>query len=698
MPNEILRVVARIIALALAVALSSGACFAQKKAKLDKSYREWLERDVAYIITKDERDEFLKLTTNEARDKFIDQFWEVRNPNPGTGTNSYKEEIYQRIAFANARFGDEAGGEGWRTDRGRTYITLGAPKQKQILRSAANLRPIEIWFYSNDHPSLPPFFYVMFYQREYTGEYKFYSPYTDGPDKLVTNTESINSPTAALRVIQDSAGPEVARTSLSLLPDEPVDLTNARASLQSDILLSTIKNLANTRFNREEIQRRRELVGSVKARMILEGRNLDIFTQPVRDSRGQTRLDYAIRLHAPSDLLLTSSSDGRSTYSVEVQVRVFGPDDKPVFTRQNTVTDSLDAHSVARIKDKVFGYEGLLPLAPGKYRINFQLTDWNRKTAYQVQREIVIPEPNKDALTIPGLFSFVSAEAVDPALADVTPFAMGGLRFNPMVGPVPTLSPEGDLQIVYQIWALPKDPRRLLGEKLHVEYALGKPATSGGATVVTDDIPMEQFDATGSLVTGKKLSLNQTSLGNYLLTLSADSQGVNRAFAKMNLRILSGAAVLESWDVLEPTVVHDAQTGVLDQQRGLSYLAQGHADEARVCFRRALQLDHADDVARARLVDAYFARADYAAVVSLYNDAGVTDHTDSETILRIATSFAKSGKPTEAIAILEAALHAHSQDGPLYLALAGYYNQIGDARKAAELTEKGKSYLSPSRE
>jgi len=33
-------------------------CRAQKKAKLEKSYREWLERDVTYIITKDERDEF----------------------------------------------------------------------------------------------------------------------------------------------------------------------------------------------------------------------------------------------------------------------------------------------------------------------------------------------------------------------------------------------------------------------------------------------------------------------------------------------------------------------------------------------------------------------------------------------------------------------------------------------------------------
>src|ERR1700680_2909789 len=121
----------------------SGICFVQKRHKLEKNYRDWLERDVAYIITKDERDSFLKLTTDEAREKFIETFWEIRNANPGSPANSYKDEIYQRIAFADARFGIGSGVEGWRTDRGRTHITLGAPQQKQVLRNSANLFPIE---------------------------------------------------------------------------------------------------------------------------------------------------------------------------------------------------------------------------------------------------------------------------------------------------------------------------------------------------------------------------------------------------------------------------------------------------------------------------------------------------------------------------------------------------------------------------
>ena len=94
-------------------------------------------------------------------------------------------------------------------------------------------------------------------------------------------------------------------------------------------------------------------------------------------------------------------------------------------------------------------------------------------------------------------------------------------------------------------------------------------------------------------------------------------------------------------------------------------------------------------------MDAYFARKDYAAVVSLYHDASVTDATDSETLLRIATSLEKTGKPKDAISLLESVLHQRPEEGPLYLALAGYYDKIGNAQKANELARKGKSYLTP---
>ncbi len=81
-------------------------------------------------------------------------------------------------------------------------------------------------------------------------------------------------------------------------------------------------------------------------------------------------------------------------------------------------------------------------------------------------------------------------------------------------------------------------------------------------------------------------------------------------------------------------------------------------------------------------------------MVSLFSDAGITEGTDSETLLRIATSLEKRGSTPQAISVIENALQSRPEEGPLYLALAQYYSEIGNARKAAELTHKGKSLLS----
>jgi GWxTD domain-containing protein len=680
--------------LAVFVFALGGDCFGQKKQKLEKNYRDWLEHDVAYIITKDERDTFLRLTTDEARDKFIADFWEIRNPNPGSPSNSYKDEIYERIAFANARFGAESGGEGWRTDRGRTYIILGAPQQKQLFRSAANLRPIEIWFYSNLNPSLPPFFYVMFYQREFTGDYRYYSPYVDGPENLVTATERVSDASSALHLIQDSVGPEVARISLSLLPDEPVDLSGGRPSLQSDILLASLRNFANLPYNKEELNQRRNMREVVTSRLLLEGRNLDIVTFPARDSRGLTRLDYALRLHNPSDLTMTRENDGRYTYSLEVRVRVFSADNKLIFTQQKSVTDSLTGKSFDTIKDKVFGYEGTLPLPAGKYRLDFQFTDWSKKAAFHTAREIEIPLPAKGGLDVPAVLPFLSAENADPGLEDLMPFSVGGVQFTPMPNNSPTMGPGTNLQVMYQIWTPAGDPRDNMGKKIQVEYAFGRPAAPGSVIKVTDVVSMDQFDAGGSLVTGKKLSLEQQSGGNYILNVSLSNPETKQgAYGTMNFKILDAPPAPAPWDVLEPGIAQDAEKGVLDQQRGLCYWTMGQFDEARVLFRRALQRDHSNDTARARLVDAYFSKKDYAAVVSLFSDAGVTETTDSETLLRIATSLEKRGNAPQAISILENALSSRPGEGPLYLALAQYYTALGNTHRAEELTQKGKSLL-----
>ncbi len=95
--------------------------------EMESPYKKWLSEEVPYIITDDERAAFKKFTTDEEREQFVEQFWERRNPNPGSPENEFKEEYYRRIAYANEHYA--SGIPGWRTDRGRIYIMWGPPDE-----------------------------------------------------------------------------------------------------------------------------------------------------------------------------------------------------------------------------------------------------------------------------------------------------------------------------------------------------------------------------------------------------------------------------------------------------------------------------------------------------------------------------------------------------------------------------------------
>jgi GWxTD domain-containing protein len=93
------------------------------RQELKGPYKTWLNEEVPYIITDEERKAFLSLSNDEEREAFIENFWLRRNPNPDSPENEFREEHYRRIAYANEHFA--AGKPGWKTDRGRIYIMWG---------------------------------------------------------------------------------------------------------------------------------------------------------------------------------------------------------------------------------------------------------------------------------------------------------------------------------------------------------------------------------------------------------------------------------------------------------------------------------------------------------------------------------------------------------------------------------------------
>src|SRR5258706_7107824 len=128
------------------------------KPELKKAYKDWLEKDVTYVITDEERKAFKKLATDDERERFIEEFWRRRDPDPDTDESEFKEEYYERIAYANEHFA--SGIPGWKSDRGRIWIMYGKPDERETHPSGGNYDrpsyegggntttyPFEIWFY-----------------------------------------------------------------------------------------------------------------------------------------------------------------------------------------------------------------------------------------------------------------------------------------------------------------------------------------------------------------------------------------------------------------------------------------------------------------------------------------------------------------------------------------------------------------------
>ena len=128
------------------------------RPELKEAYKKWLDNDVAYIITSEEKKAFRALQTDEERENFIENFWRRRDPDPDTEENEFRDQYYERIAYANEHF--TSGIPGWKTDRGRIYITWGKPDEVETHPSGGNYDrpsyegggststyPFEIWWY-----------------------------------------------------------------------------------------------------------------------------------------------------------------------------------------------------------------------------------------------------------------------------------------------------------------------------------------------------------------------------------------------------------------------------------------------------------------------------------------------------------------------------------------------------------------------
>jgi len=176
------------------VLLGAISCASYKLEKsLDPESKEFLSK-ARYTITPEERKTFLQLPASE-RAKFIVDFWKRRDPYPETPINEFREEYFRRIEQANRLF-SEGGTPGWLSDRGRIWITLGPPDNRETYPRGQSLysKPVEIWYYG--------FYSIVFVDQFWNGNYQL-EPASAEQIALITQTQvSWNQPGS--RIFQGS--------------------------------------------------------------------------------------------------------------------------------------------------------------------------------------------------------------------------------------------------------------------------------------------------------------------------------------------------------------------------------------------------------------------------------------------------------------------------------------------------------------
>ena len=658
-----------------------------RSKNLPATYRHWLNDEVTYIINSDERKEFLALKSDTERDNFIKAFWDVRNPNPGDESNTYKDEHYRRLAYVNQYFGSSDLQDGWRTDQGRIYITLGPPKQKAKYPESRNVRPMEIWFYETTNPALPTHFYILFYKRSVGEEYTIYSPYQDGPSRLVTGLEGKNDQKNNLDILKRSLGNEVARTAVSLIPTEPVDISDYTPSLQSDVMLSTIRGLPDNPLTKEMIEshRTREVV----THRILSGPELaELDGLTFRELAGRQSVHYLVRYREPQDNLIGTLPDGKLGYSMTLQMTVFTRDGKSVYAENQKLGGVVTEGQAANARKRRFAAEGRLPLTPGDYQLEVTLTNDLNHVSIHESRVVAVPAIEDAGWSMSKILIF----SPQPPIQDPTsklPFSAAGIRFVPRGIDDVSLHASDQLRVIFQLWNKPVEPSTIVARKIKMTYSYGRLEAGPAPVTDSEEIDASDFDASGSLLTGHSMAMAGLTPGTYRLIVTAtDETNQQKAFAAMPFHIVADADATDLWTAYDMTAADGRSAAIDDYKRGLSAVAQAQNDAAIGWFQRSLADDDHYVPALAKLVDLLSQSKKYTEVAELSRKYPLTHAVSQETALLMAQADAQVGDRPLATSILESELQFQPPSVDLYLALAKVYQDQGNSSKANEFKHK----------
>jgi GWxTD domain-containing protein len=386
--------------------------FAAQKAvrqELKGAYKTWLDQDVAYIISDQERRAFKNLSNDEERDAFIEQFWARRNPNPDSPENEYREEHYRRIAYANEHFA--AGKPGWMTDRGHIYISFGKPDSIESHPSGGTYQrpmdegggetstyPFEIWHYRY-LPGIGENIDIEFVDTCMCGDYHF--------------TIDRSEKDALLHV---PGGGETMEEQMGM-------------AKKADRFKGGLENLGRSPLTQDQASKefdRIDLAAKLFAPPPIKFKDLDAFMSEHKLLTGpvfpfDVRTDFIkvtestdivpITLQIKNSDITFITKDGVAKGEVNILGKVTTITDKTVQTFEDTVEVEQPAELLQKSLNRQSVYWKALPLLPGLYRLDIAIKDVNNPDHVGLYaRSLSVPEFRDEKL---GMSSLILADKMN---------------------------------------------------------------------------------------------------------------------------------------------------------------------------------------------------------------------------------------------------------------------------------------------
>lgn len=360
-----------------------------KEKDLPEKYQDWLKL-TRYIIHEKELEVFMQLTDDLLRDTFIEAFWNLRDPTPGTPKNEFKEEIIERFNYTNYRLGSGAGREGWMTDQGRIYIILGPPASIERNPSSQEIFPNEIWsYYGDSSQGLPSHFALVFFRRGGAGELKLYDPLSDGPASLMIMGRDWD-PFAYEELYEKirEVAPVLALSCLSYVPgDIPL---NYQPSPQNNFIMASILESAKKNVKPTYASHFLDYIGIVETEYMtnfIESEvQMDVIKDPILGLHflhfSILPTEISVDYYEPNDQYFC---DLRIDASLRVQ-------DNIIFQYAKDFPLYFSDDEIGQIESTGLSIEDSFPLAEGDYKFIVLLQNSVAKEFSIFEQDISIPE------------------------------------------------------------------------------------------------------------------------------------------------------------------------------------------------------------------------------------------------------------------------------------------------------------------